>query len=57
MTRKAGILAALFLSAEVLIIVTHWQQAKSVYISVYTKLWELAPRLDDLDAFRQGRSR
>lgn len=57
MTRKASILAALFLSAEVLILASNWEQSKAMFVSVYKQLWTLAPRLDDPEAFRQGRSR
>ena len=52
MTRKAELVAAVFLVAELLIVAEHWPRAKEVYRTVYQTLWFWAPALDTPEAFR-----
>ena len=52
MTRKAELVAAVFLVAELLIVAGHWPRAKEVYRTVYQTLWSWAPVLDTSEAFR-----
>jgi hypothetical protein len=45
--RRVGIVAALALVLEAVVLTTHWQESKRIFGSVYRTLWTYAPAIDD----------